>query len=382
MTGYPPPVTYLSVDPLASTVGSSQVLAYVFRLAERGVELHLHSFEHEVDEALLERLSAAGVRWAAHPFGGPGARGGAGRVARLARTIRGSDVVHARSDMAAATAMSARATSRSELRWLWDVRSLWADQKVATGVFGERSPQARAFRGIERAAARRCHRAVALTDSAIDELDRRHGPGFGAKATVITTCVDRRRFVPESPPPRDRLRVLLAGTLNRYYDVDLMLRLVEELGRRDRVELVVAAPGETEWDEAFRRIGAYRLTASAEEMPDLVASCHVGLSVCRDDAGPSLLAAMPTKIGEFLATGRPVVVNPGLVDATRLVVGAGAGVAVGPADDLSAAAERVLQVADDPGTAERATTLAAEHFDLDRGVDTLVGLYRQLADEG
>ncbi|MBR12525.1 MAG: hypothetical protein CL442_05150 [Acidimicrobiaceae bacterium] len=284
--------------------------------------------------------------------------------------------------MAAAAVMSSIALSRSDLRWLWDVRSLWADQKVATGVFGERSPQARAFRQIERAAARRCHRSVTLTTSAIDELDRRHGSGFGTKATVITTCVDRRRFAPEPPPPRDRVRILLAGTLNRYYDVDLMLRLVEELGRRDEVDFVVAAPGETEWDGAFRRIGATRLAASAEEMPDLVASCHVGLSVCRDDAGPSLLAAMPTKIGEFLATGRPVVVNPGLVDAARLVSDAGAGVVVGPSDDLSVAADQVLEVVDDPRAAKRAAKLAYEHFDLDRGVDHLVRIYRELADLG
>ncbi len=382
MSGQLPQVSYLSVDPLASTVGSSQVLAYVFRLAERGVVLDLHSFEREPDAALLRRLSAAGVRWTAHPFGGPGARGGAGRVARLARAIRGAALVHARSDMAAAAVMSSIALSRSDLRWLWDVRSLWADQKVATGVFGERSPQARAFRQIERAAARRCHRSVTLTTSAIDELDRRHGSGFGTKATVITTCVDRRRFAPEPPPPRDRVRILLAGTLNRYYDVDLMLRLVEELGRRDEVDFVVAAPGETEWDGAFRRIGATRLAASAEEMPDLVASCHVGLSVCRDDAGPSLLAAMPTKIGEFLATGRPVVVNPGLVDAARLVSDAGAGVVVGPSDDLSVAADQVLEVVDDPRAAKRAAKLAYEHFDLDRGVDHLVRIYRELADLG
>ena len=382
MSGQLPQVSYLSVDPLASTVGSSQVLAYVFRLAERGVVLDLHSFEREPDAALLRRLSAAGVRWTAHPFGGPGARGGAGRVARLARAIRGAALVHARSDMAAAAVMSSIALSRSDLRWLWDVRSLWADQKVATGVFGERSPQARAFRQIERAAASRCHRSVTLTTSAIDELDRRHGSGFGTKATVITTCVDRRRFAPEPPPPRDRVRILLAGTLNRYYDVDLMLRLVEELGRRDEVDFVVAAPGETEWDGAFRRIGATRLAASAEEMPDLVASCHVGLSVCRDDAGPSLLAAMPTKIGEFLATGRPVVVNPGLVDAARLVSDAGAGVVVGPSDDLSVAADQVLEVVDDPRAAKRAAKLAYEHFDLDRGVDHLVRIYRELADLG
>ena len=138
-----PRVTYLSVDPVTCSVGSSQVLAFVERLAERGVGVDLHSFEHHVDEAIAADLSRHGVVWTPHRFGGNGARAGFGRVARLARSIRGADLVHARRDLAAAAAMWAGAE-----RWLWDVRSFWADQKVATGVFSARSPQAWVFRRI------------------------------------------------------------------------------------------------------------------------------------------------------------------------------------------------------------------------------------------
>ena len=56
-----PRVTYLSVDPVTSTVGASQVLAYVERLAERGVRVDLHSFEHHVDEVIAADLARRGV---------------------------------------------------------------------------------------------------------------------------------------------------------------------------------------------------------------------------------------------------------------------------------------------------------------------------------
>jgi hypothetical protein len=101
------------------------------------------------------------------------------------------------------------------------------------------------------------------------------------------------------------------------------------------------------------------------------------LSVCRDDAGASLLAAMPTKIGEFLASGRPVIVNPGLVDAAGLLERHECGVVFGSAGHL-----RVGEVVDqlerllaDPATPERCRSLAEVHFNLDRGVDSLVGVY-------
>ena len=366
-------VTYLSMDPLGSPVGASQVLAYILRLASRGVGIDLHSFERTVDGDLRDLLAAAGVRWHPHRFGGAGARGGLGRVTRLARHIRGASLVHARSDMAAAAVMSS-----SVDRWVWDVRSLWADQKVATGVFSEGSLQARVFRRIERAAARRSDRVVTLTSSAIDVLDDRYGGVVGPKASVITTCVDRQRFVPSPPPSNAPLRVLLAGTLNRYYDVPAMLDLVAALQRMTDVEFIVAAPETTDWESDLAAVGAVRVSASLGEMPDLVASCHVGLSVCREDAGVSLLAAMPTKIGEILAVGRPVVVNRGLVDATHLLEAAEAGISMSPDDDLGLVAARVLSLVDDPGTVERATALAARNFDLDAAVDRLVHIYRGL----
>ena len=370
-----PRVTYLSVDPVTSTVGASQVLAYVERLAERGVGVDLHSFEHHVDEVIAADLTRRGVVWTPHVFGGNGACAGLGRVARLARSIRGAELVHARSDMAATAAMWSGAEC-----WLWDVRSFWADQKVATGVFTARSPQARVFRRIERRAAIGSLQVVALTPSAIDELDRRYDGVVGPKATVVTTCVDRRRFRPSPMPSMDPVRLLLAGTLNRFYDVPAMLDLVAAVRTRRPVELVVASPGGTDWDTELDGAGAVRTSATPDEMPALIASCHAGLSVCRDDAGISLVAAMPTKIGEFLAVGRPVIVNPGLLDAASIVDRADAGVVVdASAGGLEAAATRLLRLLDDEATPARATGLATGFFDLDAGVDRLVEVYRRMS---
>ena len=370
-------VTYLSLDPLDSTVGASQVLAYVRRLAEQGARIELHSFEHQVSRELADDLAHRGVAWRAHPYGRGGAVGGFWRVLRLARAIRGAEIVHARSDMAAAAAMLAGTD-----RWLWDVRSLWAEQKVATGVLRSGSIQERVFRRIERAAAQRSAQVVTLTDGIVEVLDARHSGVVGPKATVVTTCVDRGRFMRVEPPPSRPLRLLLAGTLNRYYDVPSMLDLVRELRRRRPTELVVAAPGRTDWDRELELADAVRVRATPDEMPVLIGSCHVGLSVCRDDAGVSLLAAMPTKIGEFLAVGRPVVVNAGLADAASMLVAANAGVVHGStAADPVSAADRLLKLVDDPATVGRATDLAERHFDLDKGVDRLIGVYRRLQRE-
>ena len=371
-----PTVTYLSMDPLTSTVGSSQVLAYVERLALRGVDVDLVTFEHRVDPDLGERLAGIGVRWRPQDFGRHGSVGGLGRVMRALKLIRGAAMVHARSDMAAGAATLAGID-----RWVWDVRSFWVDQKVASGVIRAGSMQERIMRRVEHRAAVRCSAAIALTESAIVELDRRYSCVVSPKATVITTCTDLDKFKASTMPPMP-LRVLLSGTLNRYYDLQSMLDLVAELRRRRPIEFIVASPGDTDWEAELSAVEVVRVSATADEMKDLVASCHLGLSVCRDDAGVSLLAAMPTKIGEFLAAGRPVVVNPGLVDAAALLVKERCGATYGQTSShgLDEAVDQLEALIADPGTPDRCRSLAESHFDLEAGVDRLIGVYRSVGE--
>jgi glycosyltransferase involved in cell wall biosynthesis len=86
---------------------------------------------------------------------------------------------------------------------------------------------------------------------------------------------------------------------------------------------------------------------------------------------------MPTKIGEFLATGRPVVVSPGIGDMDSLLGRFSCGVVLDSSSvtGLDRATDELLQLLDDDGTAGRCRALAEEHFSLDRAVDILLEAY-------
>jgi len=369
----PPPVTYLTMDSLAEGVGASQVLSYAERLSERGVPMTLHTFEKlQPAPELQQRLSDRQVEWHPHPFGAFGARGGVARMLTGARAVRHACLVHARSDLAACSAMVAGVDT-----WLWDVRSLWSDQRVALDEMRANGLEHRLLRRIEGAAARRSTAVVTLTEAVIPVLEHRHGVSLQPRASVITTCVDCRRFEPSPLPPGDVV-AMLAGTLNRYYDVPLMLRLIEKWQSRRAVSLEVLAPGRTPWDDDLSRVGALRSSASFAQMPSRIAATHVGLSVCRADAGVSLSASMPTKLGEFLASGRPVVVNIGLGDAGELVESHRAGVAIRPGDDLDRVLDDLDALLADPTTPQRCRWLAEAKFDLDHAADELVQIYERM----
>jgi glycosyltransferase involved in cell wall biosynthesis len=238
----------------------------------------------------------------------------------------------------------------------------------------------RALRRIESASARRCDAITTLTSSAIPELARRHGTAVADKATVVTTCVDLDRFT-HSPMPDLPLRLLLSGTFNPLYDVDTMLRFAQHVrDARPESSMTLLRPGQSRLDRAVQDAGGVVSTSGFSEMPAQVASHHAGLSICRSDEPTAIIAAMPTKIGEFLACGRPVVANAGLGDVEALLGNSGAGVVLhGTSDrELSGAAHQLIELIDDRATPARCRRVAEENFDLDVAVRTLVSIYSRL----
>jgi glycosyltransferase involved in cell wall biosynthesis len=368
-----PELTYLSFDSLAEGVGASQVAAYVERLAARGLDVRLHTYEKQAPPPeLVDRLAGAGVAWTPHPFGGHGAGAGARRLVEAMRWLRGAELVHARADLAAGAAALARSPA-----WVWDVRSLWADQRIALGTLRRGSPQERVLRRLEQAAAQRCSGVITLTEAVLEILAERHGSALLRNAAVVPTCVDLERFPAAALPVGDVTRLLFSGSLNRYYDLPTMVALVEVLRRRRPARMEVLTPGPTGWDAELTAAGIPVRSAEPRSVPQELAAAHAGLCICRFDAGPSLRGAMPTKIAEFLATGRPIVVNRGLGDLDELLPGRRCGVVVERASPaaLERAAAELEVLLDDPGTPDRCRALAEAHFDLDRAIDRLLMVY-------
>jgi glycosyltransferase involved in cell wall biosynthesis len=357
-------------------VGASQVLPYAEGLARKGLPVILHTFEKATpSSAVAERLRTAGVTWKPHPFGRFGPLGGALRILRGAYLIRDAELVHARSDLAAASALIARPD-----RWLWDSRSFYADQKIELGELRRGSVEEKLLRIVEQRSAEKAFAIVTLTSAAKPVLAERFGQHVLAKCHVVTTCVDIERFQPKPLPPVDPLTFFLAGSVNRYYDVPLMVALVKRASRDRHVAFHLASQNATAWEIELEQAVTRRFSLQPDQVPNVISMCHVGLSVCREDAGISLTGSMPTKIAEFLASGRPVVVNPSLGDAAQIVTEHDCGVVLRgqSPDDLDRAVIEIEELLADEETPERCRAVAETHFNLERAVDALLGIYRDV----
>jgi glycosyltransferase involved in cell wall biosynthesis len=195
-----------------------------------------------------------------------------------------------------------------------------------------------------------CYReATALTapTAGIVAALERH-PHAAGKARLVAPGVDLERF--DSDPPADEgpLRVLYAGTVGLAQGIDVLIDAARAAGP-DVVQVRIAGGGAeiNEIDEQLQRGGVTNVRLLGivphTDVPGLYAEADVGVVLLRDR--PIFEGAVPTKLLEAMAAGRPVVLGA-RGEAARLVEEAGAGLVV-PPEDPEALARAFRELAGD-----------------------------------
>lgn len=365
-------LTYITIDSLSEGVGSSQITPLISRLSKMGLRISLISYEKiQPKSELIEQFKMLGVDWNAKSFGSQGLIGGLERINNLRREIPKTKLIHARSDLPAVSGITSR-----EAPVLWDVRSLWADQKVMIQENLLNSSLYRVYRGLESIAATKSSAMSTLTSAIVPVLEQRH-KRLPELRTVVPTAVDLDRFKMNAEFPTT-IKVLFSGTYNDYYDLDLSAKFLSELRNLVSIETHWARPLES--SKSHIGVGEEKVIPSSQaDMATLIPSYSFGVSICKLDAGPSLGAAMPTKIGEFLACGRPVVVNKGLGDMDAFIKEFDAGVILdGTSENLRESTASLVSLLADPETPHRCRALSEKYFSLDKGAKRYFDIYQEM----
>ena len=365
-------VTYLSVDSVQEGVGSSQITPLILGLARKGKSVCLITFEKiKPSKEMVEMFSRAGVVWIPKEFGKPGAIGGVVRLNSLRRSVPNSVILHGRSDVATAAAI----WSGIDAPVLWDVRSLWSDQRLLIGTAGWNSLTARGARALENVAAKKSMAMSTLTAAVVPILEQRH-KRIPTIREVIPTCVQTSKFLP-SPMPVGQVTCLLSGTFNNYYDINRTKQVLDEIRKTVNLRTIWARAGESPTE----KLGVGEdiiISATHSQMPKLVKESHFGIAICKQDNLDSLAAAVPTKIGEFLASGRPVIVSEGIGDLDQMLPSTQTGVVIGHSDSLQTVAHQIGQLINDPKTPDRCRELAIQHFDTEKSVNRYLEIYERM----
>ena len=365
-------LTYITIDTLTEGVGSSQIRPLISRLSEFGLKINLISFEKSQPKIeIIDYFKGLEVDWNFREFKSTGFINGITRIDELRREIPETALIHARSDI---PAISGIASHQAPV--LWDVRSLWADQKVMIQRSRLNKLNYAFYRTFESIAAAASVGMSTLTHAVVPILEERHRK-LPTKRTVVPTAVDLNRFKLVEIFPSSYM-ALFSGTYNDYYDLPLSAAFMKEFKTKVDVDIHWARPLESSKPKI--NVGEDKIFPSVQlEMASLIPNYSFGVSICKLDAGPSLTAAMPTKIAEFLACGRPVVINRGLGDMDQFIEEFDAGVILdGSLVNLKESVNRMLNLLADPLTPFRCRALAEKYFDMDRGAAKYLTLYNEL----
>lgn len=379
-------------EPLVQT----QVISYLRQLKSAEVQVSLLTFEPRLSEAwtadeLAQQraaLNAEGISWhylKYHKW--PSLPATIYDMARGAWTIlgiirrEGVTILHARNHVPAV--MCAVAKRIKGARLVFDIRGFMPEEYTDAGVWPENGYLYRGLKRVERYLLRVSDAFVLLTEKARDIVF----PGCtdtdaqGRPIEVIPCCVDFERFETAARISRETLReelnltgrrvIVYLGSFGGWYMTDEMTEFLSVAHSRDPAtfSLILTQSAREMVSERM----ANRGIATKDFMVAQVAPGDVPRYLKAADMAISFIkpcyskqSSSPTKIAEYLASGLPIVCNPGVGDLDKLIRENRGGALL---EDFTPQAyqkalDEIETMLNEAGTGERLREVARREFDL------------------
>ena len=401
-------VLFISYNGMLDPLGQSQVLPYLRALGRHGVEFTLLSFERpeaftsegeKRTRQLKQNLFKHGIDWhwlryhqrPSLPATSYDVKMGTRYATRLVRDKK-IELLHARSHVPAMMALKLK--RRLGPKMIFDVRGLLADEYVDANHWRKNSLVYRVTKAAERRLFKNADAIVTLTHRIwpiIKEWDGLRGREVAHE--VVPCCADLELFsFDEAARVRrrqdlgvaDRFVVIYSGSIDGWYLTEEMADFFVALKmERPNVYLLWLTPARHERIRSImqqRRVNEsdYGVVAAPpSEVSSYLSAGDAGLAFIKPCL--SKLASSPTKYGEYLGCGLPLVINQGIGDSDALITEEKVGVLVrqfNQAEYLRASKAIAQFTSDQPATRRLTRDVAEKLFDVSRvGAATYLRLY-------
>lgn len=239
--------------------------------------------------------------------------------------------------------------------YVLEVRDLWPASAIQLGIL--KNPLLiRIMSWMETLLYNQSHKVVAVTEGIHDDICDR---GWSREKVALINCGVDETILRPYPEGAQAVRsrygwtnkkvVLYFGALGEANNIPVILRAAKRMGDRGDVLFVLIGDG-------MKRVEMERLggemalrnvlvlpAAPKEEAASFISAADLCLATLRDI--PLFGGAIPTKLLEYMACGRPVLCGV-RGEAKRIVEESGAGYAFGPDDD-EALSKRISALLDD-----------------------------------
>lgn len=399
---------YISYDGMTDALGQSQVLPYLVGLSKKGVQITLISCEKpEKLEQFREKIEAicqqATIDW--HPLKYTkrppllSTLWDLWTIKRKAKQLHRTkkfDLVHCRSYIAALAGMDLK--KRFGLKMVFDMRGFWADERVDGKIWNISNPVFnkvyRFFKQKERLFFSESDKIVSLTENGKQEILSWNLPQVSSdKIVVIPCCVDTSLFDPTTVEKNktEELKAQLGiqpsdyivgyvGSIGTWYMLPEMLDYFNVLKKHQpqaRFLFVTNEQPSTILNLAREKgISSTDLLITScfhKEMPLYISTFDVSVFFILPSY--SKKASSPTKQGEIMAMGIPLVCNAGVGDTDSIVKKYSAGNVVEEFTENQYEKAMDFTATFNQKEAQKGTL---EYFSLDNGVARYWEIYQEI----
>ena len=397
---------YLSYDGMTDPLGQSQVLPYLKGLTKEGYTFHLVSFEKpekfRKHKKHIQRIcDEAGIHWHPQDY----AVGGSifdtirqvKRMRRIAFYLNSKhdfSIVHCRSYISALAGL--RLKKAKGVKFIFDMRGFWADERVDGKLWNLKNRKYKLiynyFKRKEVEFFKGADYTISLTSNGENEIRSWESlKGEELKIKVIPCCVDLSLFDPSkiSEDEKSALRSKLGmdandfilgyvGSIGTWYMLSEMLdyfKVMKSLKPNARFFFVTGeAPESIERMAVEKGISPEDLIITSvlhHEVPLCISLFNQSVFFIRPSY--SKKASSPTKQGEIMAMGIPLVCNSGVGDTDEIVLKYHSGQVIREFTDENYAA--VISTPEQ-FDAEAISRGAKEYFALEEGVKRYLSVYK------
>lgn len=370
-------------------LGESQVLKYLLKISSK-YNIYLISFEKSSDIQNTQKFkdfkkicSANHIKWKPLKYS---------RFIKYISSIknifnlffqsfiilitRNINIVHIRSYMPGIAVLPLKKLFKFSL--VFDMRGLWADEKVDRLGWKKNQLKYKFFKFLETKLLKQSQSIISLTNGLKDYLIAQ---GYDeSKITTIRTCVDLEMFYPINNYNKDTSVDLgYLGSTDTAYDILPVLELFEQILRiRQNIKLKIFTKSDPKVIyKLARKIGidSKFLNIRFCNREDLnVAINELNAILFYLKPSFSLLASMPTKIGESLGCNVPVVCNTFNEDIKQLMSKNNVGQLI-EFNNTNKETLRVLDFIDSYNNQSACRDLASNEFNLDQGAEKISDIY-------
>lgn len=347
-------ILYLSYDGLTDALGQSQILPYLRELAKLGHEIDIISFEKPERHNLLAdsvkhdcQKHGLGYYPMSYTKKPPilSTLRDIQRMKKKAQTLnrnKSYQWVHCRSYISAIVGEWMQ--SKFGVKFLFDMRGFYADERVDGGIWPQSNPLYRwvyrYFKRKERDFLSKADHVISLTHKAKTIIESWKVVSSSDKISVIPCCVDTTHFQRNNSGRQEvrntlgidnnTLLIGYVGSTGTWYLLKEMLLFFKEVAvlHPNAKFYFITLDNPAPILEKARQVGLRndQLHIASVERSDLPAHLSaLDLSMFFIQPVFSKAASSPTKHGELMSVGVPVICNAGVGDTDEIIQRYGAG---------------------------------------------------------